>query len=269
MYGKSERLEDYEHSVIPAQAMMTTMVSGSVRLFASAGQGRLFIVQAGAAQCTVHGQLWVLGPGGGMCVPPGASGSFVAYGHCRLIVVFIGSASTKGLLNVPKRIIVSPLLSALAHALAEVPTKHQDIRAKRIARLLIGEIHYLPVIAIELPLPSLPRLKQLCTRIRNDPTDSPSPEMAALEMEMSVRTFGRRFEREAGMSFAAWTRSAKILYALTQIAKGDSVYSASIAAGFSGASSFCTTFRRVAGMTPKEYFNNNGSLWSSDETMFG
>jgi len=269
MYGKSERLEDYEHVAGTAQAMMTTMVSGMVRPFAPAARGRLFISQAGALQFTVDGQLWVLGPGGGLWVPPESSGSFVARSRCRLVVVFVAPAASKRLLREAKRVIVSPLLSALSHALAEAPLGRQDARSKRMARLLVGDIHYLPVAPIELPLPSLPRLKQLCVRMREDPGAALPAAAEAREMGMSPRTFGRRFEREAGMSYAAWSRSAKILHALTQIAKGDSVYNASIAAGFSGASSFCSTFRRVAGMTPKEYFDSEGSLWDSDETMFG
>ena len=169
MYGKSERLEDYEHAAGTAQAMMTTLVSGTTRPFAPAARGRLFIAQAGAVQFTIDGQLWVLGPGGGIWVPPEASGTFVARSRCRLVVVFIASTAKKRLLHEAKRVVVSPLLSALSHALAEAPQGRQDARSKRIARLLVGDVHYLPVKAIELPLPCLPRLKQLCIRMREDP----------------------------------------------------------------------------------------------------
>jgi len=71
-------------------------------------------------------------------------------------------------------------------------------------------------------LPRLPRLKQLCTQVRDDPGAAPSAAVAARVTGMSQCTFGRRFEQEAGMSYAAWSRSAKNLRALAQIAKGDS-----------------------------------------------
>ncbi len=269
MYGKSEQLEDYEHAPGIAAGMMFALANGSQRRLAPLRRGVLFVIHEGAMQLRLCDQLWILGPGTGIWIPPGVEGVARARSTCKVLAISVAAYRSRRLLRMPRRVNIGILLHALALTLAEMPVEPHGVRAARMARLLIDEIRYLPVTPIELPHARSPKLKTLCETVRKDPAAAPSLAQAAQMLGMSQRTLMRRFSSETGMSYAAWLRSARLIHALTQIAGGESLYGAAIASGFAGAASFCTTFKRVTGMTPMRYFSNDSSVWDTDEAMYG
>ena len=74
--------------------------------------------------------------------------------------------------------------------------------------------------ALQLPLPSDPRLVRVTDALLRDPTDNRDLEHWAGIAGASIRTLVRLFPRETGMTFRQWRRQARLLAALERLGAG-------------------------------------------------
>lgn len=268
MHGKSERFEEYDSGPGSVLAAMMAIAVGTTRSIPAMGRSILIVIQSGTVQLRVNGKVWVLGGGGGLWLPARTPASIMVKRSCVLTSGFLPRSFGRRY-SEAERIAVSPLLRALLESLAEVAAAQCDgLRARRLGRLLIDEIRFSPLPDLELPWPRSPRLRSICEAILKNPVHSPSMSDVVLDAAMSERTLARRFPEETGLSFAGWKRNARILRALTEIANGESIYSAAIASGYSTASALCTAFKRVMGTTLRGYFTSHRTRWEYDESVF-
>jgi len=269
MYGKSERFEDYQAVDAAVAAVALQLADGSERSLCRCARARVVLVQSGTLQSAIGQRYWLLGRDGGLFIPAGAEARLEARGRCRLIVLFVNPARMAQRSVQPERVSPGALMFALAQSLAEVPiARAAEPRSRRIARLWLDELRLLPLPGIDLPWPQTPRLRALCDALWRDPAQAPRLPQAAASAGLSPRTLSRHFERETGMTLAAWVRRARVLLALTEVAKGASVYEAAVAAGFADASTLCNTFKRVTGVPMRRWFRTADSQWAFDETKF-
>jgi AraC-like DNA-binding protein len=269
MYGKSERFEDYDRPARGVLAMKSNIVSNSTRVMPPFESGRLLIVERVAIQFRMIERFWVLGPGAALWLAPGAAGTFDSRGPSRVIVVFVPSGLAARFRSNSDRVLLTPLLHVLASSLSEIPSLDAPaLRTRRISNLLIGEIRFVNVPAIVLPWPTDPRLKAICESFVADTTVDERLAETAARVGMSVRTIDRRFRSETGLSLTHWQLNARIVSAITEVAKGGSIHSAAVSSGFASASSLCTAFKRVTGTTLRQYFLPGANRRGFDEDAF-
>ncbi|MFA7505504.1 MAG: AraC family transcriptional regulator [Burkholderiaceae bacterium] len=249
--------------------MALQLPDASHRSLSRCARARVVLVQSGALQIVIGNRYWLLGRDGGLFVPAEADARLEARGRCRLIVLFVNPTRMAQRSSRPERVSPSTLMSTLAQSLSEVPiARASEPRSRRIARLWLDELRLLPLQGIHLPWPQTLRLRALCDKLSRDPSQAPSLSQAAASSGVSPRTLSRRFVRETGMTLAAWIRHARVLVALTEVAKGTSLYDAAIVAGFADASTLCNAFKRVTGVPMRRWFKPTDSQWMFDEATF-
>jgi AraC-like DNA-binding protein len=62
------------------------------------------------------------------------------------------------------------------------------------------------------------------------------------------------FRRETGLSYGAWRRHARLMSALTLLARGVKVTAVAMECGYETPSAFAEMFRRLMGTPPSRYF---------------
>ncbi|MBV7482327.1 AraC family transcriptional regulator [Bordetella sp. BOR01] len=269
MYGKSEKFEDYENASAPVSAMAAAWAAGTRRTSSGRNRARLLIVLSGVLAVRTQADVWLLAGDSALWLPAGVDAELSARAGSRIVTVFISRGRSRPLRAEPCRVTLSALLRELVLALAEAPLKAPRVpRLDRITRLVVDEIRLLPAPAINLPWPRSAGLRYLCEHVLEDPAQAPATQDAARHAGMSLRTFGRRMTAETGVSYAVWLRQAKVLHALTLMARGESMFAAAVESGFADASTFCTTFKRIADTTPRAFFSRSASPWGSDESMY-
>jgi AraC-like DNA-binding protein len=129
-------------------------------------------------------------------------------------------------------------------------------------RLLLDEIVQMPVLPLNLPTPSDPRLRVIHNRIKASPDDPNTLAQWARVFRLNPRTIQRLFLRETGLSFGQWRRQARLLAALEMLARGERIVDIALAVGYGSPTAFSTMFRRQFGSPPASYFDTGTQLWS-------
>lgn len=266
MYGKSERFEDYVNGSHPL-VMAASLVAGSKRQMPATRRQCVLLVDTGVIAIRLDAATWVCTAGTALSVPAGMAAELSAKGTSRVLAAFL-LPSRKCAAGV-QRVVVTDLVRALMQALAELPlTQTPSTRNRRLVRLLVDELSFIDSAPIQLPWPQAARLIRVCERAQSDLSRALTLSEAAVAAGMSPRTLSRRFAQETGMSLARWQRAARLTVALTEVAKGESIYSAAAASGFGTASSLCATFKKVTGTTLLSYFKHRQSSAALDEQQF-
>jgi transcriptional regulator GlxA family with amidase domain len=151
---------------------------------------------------------------------------------------------------------VSPLLRELViHTIAVgIVDCNVPVQA-RLLTFLLDQLHALPTIPLQLPLPTDERARRAAAWMRAHPDDSCSIKQLAKSVSASVRTLERLFQRETGMTFGKWRQQLRLLHALRLLAAEQSVTAVGLAIGYDSTSAFIAAFRRFFGTTPAKYFD--------------
>jgi AraC-like DNA-binding protein len=70
---------------------------------------------------------------------------------------------------------------------------------------------------------------------------------------ISVRSAQRIFRRDLGTDFETWRCQVRLMKAIPMLVAGRSIKQVAFSVGYRQASTFVAMFRRVLGMTPKEF----------------
>jgi AraC-like DNA-binding protein len=125
-------------------------------------------------------------------------------------------------------------------------------------QLIQYEVAMLPALPFSLPMPTDKGLARLCRRFLLRPVATSDIDDWAGSLHTSRRTFTRLFRRETGLSFVAWRQQACILAALPKLAGGASVTDTAFELGYENPASFTTLFKRILGLSPREYTASTG-----------
>jgi AraC-like DNA-binding protein len=185
-----------------------------------------------------HGGTYVVGP---VC-------EYNLYVHEQSCVELPGDCSIVRLTAALKQELETQIARAETY---EANSAEQDAAS---LTLLARELRDSGARPLDLPLATGARVQTVLEVLRKQPGESATRAQWARRLEMSTRSFERAFDQEAGMSFGAFRRGARLLYALERLAQGGEVARIAAELGYQSDSAFIYMFRRSLGTTPSRYF---------------
>ncbi|WP_091905256.1 helix-turn-helix transcriptional regulator [Chitinasiproducens palmae] len=173
-----------------------------------------------------------------------------------------------GMPREPRILPVSALLSSLLDLMAAAPisTDWHTGKPALMAALALIEISDAGREPMLLPLPNDRRLASLTADLETLP---PTLEQLAQRVGASVRTIGRIFQRETGMSYQQWRRQWRLMRAVQLLASGARQGTVAETLGFAGDSAFITFFRSMTGVTPRRYLDGHAAFDAARRTVSG
>lgn len=149
---------------------------------------------------------------------------------------------------------VSPLLRELVRSFGERPVRYEpDGPDARLVQVLLDELATAPDVGLELPMPTDPGLKRLCTALQAHPDSRASLSDWSRRLEVSGKTLSRHFTRETGLGFRAWRQRMRLLQALPALERGESVTRVALDHGYDSVSAFSAAFKRQFGASPASF----------------
>lgn len=198
---------------------------------------------------------WIVPPGRGVWLPSGVRHALQITGDVAARTLFVDPLARADLPASCQVVQVSPLLRELIVSALALPESYAPAsRAERIYELILDEIRVMSELPFSLPEPQSDALVALCRTLRAAPGQSWTLEHSARYINVSSRTLARRFQQETGLQFSDWVRRARLMEALTRLARGDSVLTVSLELGYDSPSAFSAMFRRIMGVAPSDYF---------------
>ena len=149
---------------------------------------------------------------------------------------------------------VSPLLRELIlHACRIGVLNWVKAEHARLIAVLVDQMHVLPTVAFQLPLPLDSRAQRAARAILSAPGDANSIDEICRHAGASRRTLERLFFSETGMTTGLWRQQARVLRALQLLGAGHNVTTVALEVGYSGTRAFVAMFKKAMGTTPRAY----------------
>ncbi|MGF1432479.1 AraC family transcriptional regulator [Kitasatospora sp. LaBMicrA B282] len=260
MHGKSENRDDYQDVPRPLAAMARDLPDGHHIPAHRHRRAQLIYGTSGAMTVVTDRGSWVVPATRAVWVPPGVTHAVTCTGTVRMRTLYLEPAAAPGLPGDPVVVSVSRLLRELIDEATRLPLAYEVAgRDGRLMDLLLLELDPHPVPALHLPAPTDPELDRLCSAIRADPGAHWTTATAAARTHLSPRTLHRRFPAATGMTLTHWVRQARLLHAMTLLARGTPVTSIAAELGYATPSAFTAMFRRALGVPPSAYFAVDGA----------
>lgn len=216
---------------------------------------QLIYPSAGIMSFHTAAGLWVVPPMRACWLPARVEHRVEAPAGLTMHSVYCRGAFLDRLPRAPGIVAVSPLLREVILALAAGPDAE---RAAALATLFVTEVAVLPDPPLFLPQLRAARLLPIQAVLAADPADPRTLEQWAAELATTPRSLARAFARDAGMSFTAYRRQARLRAAVARLAAGRPVTATALDLGFDSASHFIKLFRHATGATPGRYFARVG-----------
>jgi AraC-like DNA-binding protein/quercetin dioxygenase-like cupin family protein len=199
---------------------------------------------------------WVIPPSRGLWIPAGTTHAVRCIGEVHMRSLYVRQDAAPGLLTTCCAVGVSPLLRELIRGAAAVRHPYApDSRDGRLMRLLLDELHALPVLPLHLPMPTDPRAVQICESLQRQPDDASTLADWADRLAVDAKTIQRVFAAQTGMTFGRWRQQARLLRALELIAGGTKIIDVALALGYDSPGAFATMFRKQFGQAPSQFFD--------------
>lgn len=200
---------------------------------------------------------WLVPPGYGLWVPRGIEHTEKALQAGELCVILFSPDLCPISWTEPVGISVAPLLRELiVHLYAAEPDDPSRTHAEP---LVFDLLKPLPLNAIDVSMPTDPRIRTIAEQIIADPGDSRELTFWAHRVHAGVRTVSRLFLSETGLTFAQWRTHVRMRAAAQQLAEGRSVGATARAVGYRKPSAFIAAFRRSTGQTPGTYLHSGAA----------
>ena len=249
------RLARIDGDAMPVIGIATDYPAGHVISPHAHAKGQLIHAMHGVMVVAAPGGQWIVPPTRGLWVPAGFVHGIRCVGVVRMRSIWVRPEAAPHLPAQPRAVGVSPLLHELIQEAMEIPPQYRaDSRDGRLMRLLLDELHALPVLPLYLPQPADERLRRICSRIAEQPDDTSTLADWSVTLGVDVKTIQRLFSRETGMTFGQWRQQARLLQALEQLARGEKVVDVALAQGYDSPSAFAAMFKRQFGQTPSAFF---------------
>jgi AraC-like DNA-binding protein/quercetin dioxygenase-like cupin family protein len=198
---------------------------------------------------------WVVPPSRAIWMPAGMEHAIRCIGDVQMRSVYVRPRAASKLISSCRAVGVSPLLRELIRAAVAVRLPcAKGSRDDRLMRLLLDELRMLPQLPLHLPMPSDPRVLQICRRLIRESDDPSTLAQWAKHLDVDVKTIQRLFTAQTGMTFGRWRQQARLLRGLELLASGEKVIDVALALGYESPSAFASMFRKQFGQTPSKFF---------------
>ena len=212
--------------------------------------GQLLFTQQGCIRISLENRLSLLPPGRVAWIPPHVRHRAQMRESVGYRSVYLGEEYAQKLGNEVVILSISPLLRELLERIAIAPFD-SDWKKGRLANLLPVFIDELQTATTEPTLLSLPqdrRLKRL--DIEQLP---PNLSQLAEIVGASEKTITRIFLKETGMTYQTWRQQWRFIKAIELLAQEKPYHFIAQELGLTSDSAFISFFRKMSGMTPREY----------------
>lgn len=213
-------------------------------------QGQLTYIERGVLSLEAEGSIWAIPPGRLHWIPADVRHASRSHGEVRFWLTLVSEDFARRL---PDRIIVleaSPLLVSALDRLRSL--RPEDAFAVPLIDVIAHEINAGAEDSPSMRLPATPRMRDWALAFLAAPSVKTGIDAAAQAVAMSRRSFTRHFEREVGMTFAAWKRAVIVHRATVRLAEGAAVGDVALDVGYESVSAFIAMFRSVCGRLPGE-----------------
>lgn len=148
---------------------------------------------------------------------------------------------------------VTPLLRSLLDEVVAVDPV--SAKAELVVKLMLHELTAMQDAPTFLPLPISPVGKRVAHLALADHRQSLNVSELASRAATSVRSASRLFPVETGLTLKAWRQRARIVWAMGQLARGETIARVAAEAGFSSTAAFSCAFKQVTAMTPTAFLD--------------
>lgn len=250
-----EALQEIEAEPSPISCRATDFPSGwHIEPHAHTKHQLIYAVQ-GVMVVQAEAGRWVVPPTRAIWMAAGMKHEIRCVGEVHMRSLLVVPNAAPKLLTGTQAVGVSPLLRELIRAAMDVRQPYvPGTRDGRLMRLILDELRALPVLPLNLQMPSDSRLLRICERLQRHPEDASTMADWAKRLSMDVKTIQRLFAKETGMTFGQWRQQARLLRALELLATGEKVINVALALGYESPSAFATMFRRQFDQTPSQFF---------------
>lgn len=250
-----ESLEQTDSNPMPVSGKASDYPAGHVIDRHAHRKSQLIYAVHGVMVVSAEDGQWIVPPTRGIWMPAGQAHWIRCIGVLHMRSIYVQPDAAPHLPAHSQAVGISPLLRELIQAAVAVKGEYApDSRDGRLMRLLLDELHALPVLPLHLPQPADPRLRRICSRLLERPDDDSTLDDWAARLAVDVKTVQRLFARETGMTFGKWRLQARLQHGLERLATGARVLDVALALGYDSPSAFATTFKRQFGQTPTEFF---------------
>jgi len=248
-------LSQIDASTQPVFTRATDYPEGHVVDWHVHARGQLVYAVHGVMMVAAEGGQWIVPPTRAIWMPAGTAHLIRCVGVVHMRSLYIRPDAAAGLPPRAQAVGVSPLLRELIQAAVDAPQPYdEDARDGRLMRLLLDELHALPVLPLHLPQPADERLRRICSRIAERPDDTATLADWSTALGIAEKTIQRLFARETGMTFGQWRQQARLLHGLERLAVGDKVVDVALALGYDSPSAFAAMFKRQFGEPPSAFY---------------
>lgn len=202
---------------------------------------------------------WVVPPQRALWVPADSAHSIQAAGSLSLRTLYLNPRLARGLPDRCQVLQVPPLVREIVlHIVAGGFLRADRPADARLARVLVDQLAEIPVLPLDLRMPSDARALRVAQRVREEPADNAPLGTLARGSGASPRTIERLFREELGLSFGRWRQQVRLQRALELLAEGRAVSAVALDVGYDSTSAFIAMFRRNLGTTPRRYYRGQG-----------
>lgn len=259
---RSTRSADYQHVTRPIAVLVDEYPAQFFDPPHAHERAQLLYASTGVMSVITDTASFTIPPQRGVWMPAGVRHEALCRGRVSLKTLYVESGADARLPMRCQALKISPLLRELILAACDLAVDYAlDGRDGRIMALILDEIadaveH--PASALQVPMPSDPRLVRVCRAIIGDASREERLGQWASAAGMGRRTFTRAFRRETGISFSEWRQQVRLAEALSLLSLGRSVTSVAFDVGYNSSSAFTAMFHRTLGTAPSQYFDQPG-----------
>lgn len=245
---------DYQDISRPYSAMGNEFARGE-EVSHQHKRAQLVCAEEGILEIRAANKLSLLPPQMVFWIPPGVHHGMTALSRVKTKSFFIDPMSClPEMPSEPKTLNATPLLRELLIRAATIePIYDEQGLDGSIMELVLKEIDWNASDSFSVGWPRDPRLRTICSGIKESPNDLKTLEQWGELVGATSRTLARKFRQETGMPFSLWRQHMRVLKAQSLLLEGASVTEVALAVGYETPSSFSTVFLRITGRQPHLY----------------
>ena len=197
---------------------------------------------------------WLVPPHRAVWLPAGTRHTEVMHAPVSVRTLYLAPSLARALPRHCAMVNIPALLRELILHVSRIGAldRRKPVHAHLIS-VLLDELVSVSDVPLQLPMPRDPRARRLAAVLQARPDEAGSVAALSRGAGASRRTMERVFLVETKMTVGEWRRRLRLLHGVRLLARGESVTSAALDAGYASTSAFIAAFRRTFGTTPSRY----------------